>query len=145
MFKRILYPTDFSDVASKALDYIKQLREGGSERVIVLHVLDTRGDQAVRMFLTNGEYEEASKKILEKKNELLKDIEKELMDVGLEVECRVRQGVPLTEILKIEDEEDVSVIVLGSHGMSNIEEMLLGSVSEKVIRKSKKPVLVIKR
>jgi len=41
--------------------------------------------------------------------------------------------------------EDISLIVIGSHGRSNLEEMLLGSVSEKVIRKCKKPVLVIKR
>jgi len=44
-----------------------------------------------------------------------------------------------------EEEKDVSVVVLGSHGKSNIKEMLLGSESEKVIRKSKKPVLVVKR
>jgi nucleotide-binding universal stress UspA family protein len=47
--------------------------------------------------------------------------------------------------LRVEDEEDVSAIVIGSHGKSNIKEMLLGSVSETVIRKSKKPVLVVKR
>jgi len=44
-----------------------------------------------------------------------------------------------------EEEKDVSVVVLGPHGKSNIKEMLLGSESEKVIRKSKKPVLVVKR
>jgi len=47
--------------------------------------------------------------------------------------------------LSVEEEEDVSAIVIGSHGKSNIKEMLLGSVSEKVIRKSKKPVLLVKR
>jgi len=45
----------------------------------------------------------------------------------------------------VEKEEDVSAIVLGSHGKSNIKEMLLGSVSEHVIRHCKKPVIVIKR
>lgn len=45
----------------------------------------------------------------------------------------------------MEEAEQVSLIVIGSHGMSNVEEMLLGSVSEKVIRKSKKPVFVVKR
>jgi len=51
----------------------------------------------------------------------------------------------LREILRVEEEEGVSIIVIGSHGKTNIKEMLLGSVSEKVIRKSKNPVLVIKR
>jgi len=49
------------------------------------------------------------------------------------------------KILEIEAEESVSVIVLGSHGKSNVKEMLLGSVSEHVIRNCRKPVLVIKR
>ena len=64
---------------------------------------------------------------------------------GLEVKVRIETGVPLKEILKVEEEEKVSAIVIGSHGKTNLEEMVLGSVSEKVIRKSKNPVLVIKR
>ena len=49
-------------------------------------------------------------------------------------------------ILRVDEtEEDISLIVIGSHGKSNVKEMLLGSVSEKVIRKSKRPVLVVKR
>jgi nucleotide-binding universal stress UspA family protein len=47
MFKKILYPTDFSDVSLKALDYIKQLKEGGTEEVLILHVIDSRGLQAI--------------------------------------------------------------------------------------------------
>ena len=47
--------------------------------------------------------------------------------------------------MKAEEEENVSVVVLGSHGKSCITEMLLGSVSEKVVRKSTKPVLVVRR
>ena len=53
----------------------------------------------------------------------------------------IERGVPLKEILKIEEEEKMSVIIIGSHGKTNLEEML----SEKVIRQSKSPVLVIKR
>jgi len=40
MFEKILYPTDFSDVSKKALDYIEQLKEAGTKEVIVLHVID---------------------------------------------------------------------------------------------------------
>ena len=58
---------------------------------------------------------------------------------------RIEKGIPFKEILRVENEEDISLIVIGSHGKSNVEEMLLGSVSEKVIRKAKSPVIVIKR
>ena len=64
---------------------------------------------------------------------------------GLNVRVVIKRGVPLKEILKIEEEEKVSLIVIGSHGKTNIEEMLMGSVSEKVVRQAKSPVLVIKR
>jgi len=74
-----------------------------------------------------------------------KKIEKRLMQSGLIVKIRIETGVPLKEILKVEEEEKVSAIVIGSHGKTNLEEMFLGSVSEKVIRQSKNPVLIVKR
>jgi nucleotide-binding universal stress UspA family protein len=75
----------------------------------------------------------------------MKEIEADLKESGFKVKLRIEIGTPLTDILKVEEEEGVSAIVIGSHGKSNVEEMLLGSVSEKVIRKSKNPVLVIRR
>ena len=72
-------------------------------------------------------------------------VERELKGNGFTVKVKIERGIPFQIILRVEDEEDVSAIVIGSHGKSNIKEMLLGSVSEKVIRKSKKPVLVVKR
>lgn len=63
------------------------------------------------------------------------------MQSGLNAKAIIEGGVPLKEILKIEEEEKMSVIIIGSHGKTNLEEML----SEKVIRQSKSPILVIKR
>jgi nucleotide-binding universal stress UspA family protein len=54
-------------------------------------------------------------------------------------------GFPWSEILNLEEKEAPSIIVIGSHGRSNIGEVFLGSVSERVIRKCKRPVMVIKR
>ena len=78
-------------------------------------------------------------------NEEMKEIEKDLKEGGFKVKTLLQTGFPLREILKVEKEEDVSIIVIGSHGKSNLEEMFLGSVSEKVARKCKKPVLIVKR
>jgi nucleotide-binding universal stress UspA family protein len=85
------------------------------------------------------------KTVKEEANQSLMEIERKLKESALQVKTMIKTGVPLREILKTEEEEDPSVIVIGSHGRTNIEEMFLGSVSEKVIRKCKKPVLVIKR
>jgi nucleotide-binding universal stress UspA family protein len=144
MFKKILYPTDFSDVSKKAIDYIKQLREGGSETVIVLHVIDQRGMQAVERYAI-GNSLEIGQEVMNDAEQEINVIEDELKKSGLKVKTMIQTGIPLREILKVEAEENVSVIVLGSHGKSNLEEIFLGSVSEKVSRKCKGPVLIIKR
>jgi nucleotide-binding universal stress UspA family protein len=144
MFEKILYPTDFSDVAKNALDFIKTLEDADKKEVIVLHVMDANmmdfsSRYAPELFLTIEE------KIKENITKDLSKIEISLAERGFTVHIRLERGVPFREILRVEQEEDVSVIVIGSHGVSNVKEMLLGSVSEKVIRKAKKPVLVIKR
>jgi len=144
MFKKILYPTDFSDVSRKAIDYIEQLREGGSETVIVLHVIDQRGMQAVAQYNSANSID-IEQRIMEDAKQEMEVIENELKKSGFKVKSMIQIGIPLREILKVEEEEDVSVIVIGSHGKSNLEEIFLGSVSEKVSRKCKNPVLIIKR
>jgi nucleotide-binding universal stress UspA family protein len=145
MFEKILYPTDFSGVAVKALEYVKRLEASGAKEVIVLHVNDERGNESVVRILGGSQFNKLNEKKMEETEKKLKHIEKELVDAGLKVKLRIETGMPVREILRVEDEENVSVTVIGSHGRSNLEEIFLGSVSEKVIRKSKQPVFVIKR
>jgi nucleotide-binding universal stress UspA family protein len=146
MFKKILYPTDFSDVSKKALDYIKQLKEAGTNQVVVLHVIDEREIEQIGHLPEVGvNVKELEKRREEYAREEIKAIEAELKKSGFTVKTRIEKGIPFRDILKAEKEEDVSVVVIGSHGKSCITEMLLGSVSEKVVRKSSKPVLVVRR
>jgi nucleotide-binding universal stress UspA family protein len=144
VFKRILYPTDFSDVSKKAMDYIQQLKDGGAETVLVLHVIDQRGLQALEQY-ASAKSLELERRIMNDAKQDLQALKDELKKSGFAVETRIERGVPVREILKAEGEENPSVIVIGSHGKSNLEEMFLGSVSEKVARKCKSPVLIIKR
>ena len=145
MFEKILYPTDFSDVAVKALEYVKQLKASGAKEVVVLHVNDERGNETVTRILGDNQFNKLVKNKMEETERKLKGIEEKLVDAGFKVRLRIETGMPVREILRVEKEENVSVTVIGSHGRSNLEELFLGSVSEKVIRKSKQPVFVIKR
>ena len=144
MFKKILYPTDFSEVSKKAINYIKQLKEAGTQEVVVLHVLNEKGIEAMARY-ASGSFDELLQRVEKEAADEMKQIEAVLKKSGFKVKLRIEIGIPLTDILKVEEEEGVTAIVIGSHGRSNVKEMLLGSVSEKVIRKSKNPVLVIKR
>jgi len=144
VFKKILYPTDFSSVPKKALDYIKQLKESGTMEVIVLHVIDDGEIAAVARHLPQISMD-LEKNMRKSAMDSMNLVKKDLEANGLKVDARIKTGIPLREILDVDENEDISLIVIGSHGKSNLQEMLLGSVSEKVIRKCKKPVLVIKR
>ena len=50
MFKKILYPTDFSDVSMKAFEFVKQLKTTGAEEVVILHVIDKKSVDALAMY-----------------------------------------------------------------------------------------------
>jgi len=148
MFEKLLYPTDFSDVSKKALEYIEQLKKFGAKTVVVLHVIDERtawsavgaGDDAGAV----GVADLQAKMEQGAENEM-RVTEAKLKESGFNVKVRIERGIPFREILRVEEEEDVSAVVIGSHGKSMVEEMLLGSVSEQVIRKSKKLLLVVRR
>jgi nucleotide-binding universal stress UspA family protein len=148
MFRKVLYPTDFSDVAGKVISYLKQLKDAGAEEVVILHVIDARyihRDVHIPMNYALEEFSALEEKYTIQAQYAADSLAKTLTDMGFNARVRIEKGIPFKEILRIESEEDVSLIVIGSHGRSNVEEMLLGSVSEKVIRKAKKPVLVVKR
>lgn len=149
MFKKILYPTDFSECAEKALEYIKRLKEAGAREVVLLHVID---DSKVRFLLKGiawaggSEYEEKYKQKLKEEVECrIKKIAEELSSSDFIVKTEIREGNPYEEIVKTAEEEDVSLIVMGTHGRGRGASLLLGSVAENVIRHSSKPVFVIRR
>ena len=146
MFKKILYPTDFSDVAAKALDYIKQLKEAGAQEVIILHVINQRIiDGLTRHAMLDKDILQWQKKAKEIAEESLAEMSKALENIGFTVKPIIKTGFPWREILQVEEKENPSLIVIGSHGRSNLSDMFLGAVSDRVIRKSKGPVMVIKR
>ena len=143
MFKKILYPTDFSDVAHKALDFIVRLKDAGAREVIILHVIEKGSFDIMARYATQ-DILEIERNLKEQAMAEITPIEERLKKKGFKVKIIINKAVPFMEILRVEEEEKVSTIVIGSHGMSNIAEMFLGSVSEKIIRKAKTSVLVIR-
>ena len=144
MFKKILFPTDFSDEAAKAMTYVKQLKGAGAQEVIVLHVIDEKETEVLSSRVPD-QYLKLTAQMEQETAEAMAPMEAELAAEGFQVKLEVKTGTPFTEIMATAADEKVSIIVLGSHGKSNIKEMLMGSVSENVIRHSKVPLLVISR
>jgi len=146
MFKKILYPTDFSDAASKALDYIKKLKQAGAQEVVILHVINQRIiDGLMRHAMLNKDIIQWKDKAQAIAQESLSEMRKELEGFGFTVKTIVNTGFPWREILDVEAKEAPSILVIGSHGRSNVGDIFLGSVSDRVIRKCRQPIMVIKR
>ena len=145
MFEKILYPIDFSDVSLKALSVVKQLKDAGAKEVVILHVIDSRFFDAMAWYAHKKNLKEIGDDLENEAKNQIAPIENELVDSGFNVKIRVVKGVPSSVILRVEKEENVSTIVIGSHGMSNLEEMLIGSVTEKVVRRAQSLVVVVKR
>jgi len=128
------------------LDYIKQLKAAGSRNVVILHVINQRIlDGLMRHAVRNSDIDKWRKKAEDNAQESLAEIGRDLEAAGFAVKQIVRTGYPSREILDVGKEENPSLIVVGSHGRSNLGDMLLGSVSDRVIRKCRRPVMVIKR
>ncbi|OPL14924.1 MAG: hypothetical protein AVO39_08420 [delta proteobacterium MLS_D] len=145
MFRKILYPTDFSEISKKVISALKKLGKAGTvEEVVVQHIIDSRNLDAV-VHWSPAEYERTRKVIEDGAAEKAAQTANALAKAGLAVKVVISEGIPSQEILKTAKSAGVSAIIIGSHGKSNLREMLLGSVSEQVIKKSRKPVIVIKR
>ncbi len=153
MFRKILYPTDFSEPARKALDYVKKLREAGSEEIVILHVVEKGIVEAYEeAFAWAGkdvvaETEKLDEELIEKAKKQMEEDVKELEGLGFSVKKHITIGSPWEEILKVAESEDVSLIVMGSHGCGRLScelEKLIGSTTENVVRHAKKSVLVVR-
>ena len=154
MFTKILYPTDFSDTAGKSLQYIKELRNAGAQKIVLLNVIHQRILDSMEtihkaVYFQDGRYEEDSEIAVQKleaeRRKKMVPLVTELEAAGFEVITRIEKGHPATEILKVEKAEEISAIVMGSHGRNDIVEALIGTVSGKVVRRSATPVLLVKR
>ena len=130
IFRRVLFPTDFSDCAAEALSYVKGMKAASLHEVVVLHVREKRKRN-------DPDDEETTRNHMER-------IRSELEFFGFSVTSIIAEGNPAEAIDRIAREHDVSLIVIGSHGRSATEDVLLGSVSDAVICRHTKPVLVVR-
>jgi len=135
-FRRILFPTDWSECSRDALKYLEGMRDAGVGEVVVAHVMD---EKAMKL-----QPEEKFKEFGRIDQEKLQQVKAELERDGFRVRTILRIGNPRAEVIRIARDEDVSLIVMGSHGKDRMEGILWGSVSRNTAEYSERPILVIK-
>jgi len=141
--QHFLVPLDFSEYANQALDYAIQLANKLGARLTLLHVVQSLPMGSVDMGVTlpYTYMQDLEAEIMESMNSCLARV----TAAGLEGEVAVVHGVPFQEIIEMAKAQHVDLIVMGTHGRTGFEHVLLGSVAEKVVRLAPCPVLVARQ
>jgi len=150
--KTILVPIDFSDVAGDIIETVKKIATAFASRVILLHVRQTDpliGNIAEEQIsMTPSAYLPTPPVMVHveptaQAQQRLDWFCQRFAGLPVEVTSRQCAGNPEEMILKVCEEEDADMIVIGSHGHGALYNLLVGSVTEGVLKDAKCPLLVI--
>ena len=147
--KHILVTTDFSEASESAFDYAKeQLNLTGKEKskITLLKVIDVVPPASIKFEygLALPDKKGMMEKVYKHASEQILEIAETQFD-GLPVETAVVQPKEAVyqEIINFAKANDVSLIVMSTHGRTGVKHFLLGSVAERVVRRSPCPVMII--
>jgi nucleotide-binding universal stress UspA family protein len=140
--KKILVPTDFSEHAEYALKVAAQIAKKNNCELFILNMLDlpTHLNDAVNSGVNIPEV----MLFLKKTNDNLEELASESYLNGLKITTSAKIEKTFDGIVTYSKEHDIDLIVMGSHGSSGFREMIIGSNTEKIVRTSDVPVLVVK-
>lgn len=134
-YDKILVPTDFTENSDHAFRHAVILARQYNAKIYLLHVLTeleiTNREKAHTVF--KQDLEDFARKELKNHPE----------DISHFVEPMTAAGNPVHRILETADSLDADIIIMGTHGKGAIDHALLGSISEKVLKKSRVPVFVV--
>jgi len=142
--KNILVPTDFSECAYYAAEVAVQIAKQTGATIHLLHIVDiplTSYDTGMNTYENIPEtmfLMDYAKKSMEK-------LKNESLFVGIDLRTIVEFDLTYSRITTEAKNKDIELIVMGSHGASGFQELIIGSNAEKVVRFSECPVLTIKK
>lgn len=145
MYKKILLPTDGSEYANNAAKHAIWIAHASGAEIIALNVIETSSlvglpaeDLIVRIKeMLKEEGRLALEHIFDMANK------EETEEGELKVTLKTKEGSPADAILKTIEKEGVDLVVMGTSGKHGLDRFLLGSVTEKVVRSAKCPVLAV--
>ncbi len=138
-FKKILVGTDFSDYSDRAVEYAAVLAKKFNARVVLLHVIESFSYSVTDSMTVVGHDQALSATAAA----LLENIQNGLEEQGLSIDRFLEHGTAYKAIINKAEDEAADLIVVGTHGRTGMEHLLLGGVAEKVGRLATCPVLTI--
>ncbi len=138
MTKKILFPTDFSPASEAAFPYACSLARDSGSTLLIVHV-----DNTQFAYLGEGMYLPPPTASNPEVERMLGEVVPK--DKGVACEHRLVVGDAALEIMRVAQEANVELIVMGTHGRGGLSRLLMGSVSEAVVRSAPCPVLTLKQ
>ena len=137
MYKQILFPTDENDRSEAPLDHALDIAAAHGATVHLLNVADTTRTSTTRI---QGQIVDT---LEQKGEEIVEEAADRAEQRGIDAITEVVQGEPYGTILEYADARDIDLIVMPTHGRQGLDRYLLGSTTERVVRRSDVPVLTI--
>jgi nucleotide-binding universal stress UspA family protein len=134
---RILVPLDGSDCAEMIFPKLEKLATELKASIALLRV-------AYAHTFPSADPTDAEIKVVREAEEYLRGIENRLKAKGFKVDSHVRYGDEAEEILDHAAQKDVDFIAMTTHGRSGVKRFLIGSVAEKILRHSPKPIFLVR-
>ena len=137
MYDRILLPLDGSKIAEKKIDEAIKVAKLTKGTLILFRILELTP-------MLPRDKEAEYRLLREQAEEYLSEVRSRIEAEGVKVETVIKPGKAAVEICKYAERDDVALVILGTHGMGGIVNWAIGSVTDKVVRHSPKPVLVLR-
>ena len=143
--KLILCPIDFSEFSIRAYRYALSLAEHYRAKVVAQHVVELWRYPYADFAATAGDYGEFRRVLGEGGLERLQEFVKKHSHDQIQPELVVQEGIAPDSILSFAETQKTDVIVMGTHGRRGFDRLVLGSVTDRVMRKAHCPVLAVSR
>jgi nucleotide-binding universal stress UspA family protein len=141
--KKIISPTDFSELSDLGLKAAIELAEHFSAELLVVHVVAPLSAAATSAAPAAHYLPEVMESIRQNAESLLSEKMEKMVPANLRSKSILLEGSPADEIGEYTKEVSADLIVIATHGQSGWRRFMFGSVTEKVMRLSKTPVLII--
>lgn len=147
--KTILVPYDFSKEANYAFEFAIELAKRTKNKLELLHIIELPSPQSFSTIGEAGAFNSGSTQVfmielVEKRKKQMADLEDEFSDADFAFETKIVFGNPFAGISKEIVDANADIVIMGSKGSSGMEEVLVGSNTEKVVRHSSCPVITVK-
>jgi nucleotide-binding universal stress UspA family protein len=150
--KRILVPTDFSDLAGYAFDFAYQVATGIAAEIELLHVLDIPESMGYNDLNITGSQSRIKDiddiyviKLLEVTKQKMNRVANNPKYQGIKISQRIKAGSAYKKIYDEITNEKIDLIIMGTSGVNNWEQSILGTTSERVVRFANCPVITLRR